>query len=338
MRGMAIATVATVLLVSVSAPEAEAQSRQSFGGTFTTEAPSSSSGYRLSIDYVNPQQPDGKPYAVQRIVQRLHPGTRIDTSVPPRCAASDQQLVSQGEGACPPATRVGGGRLDADTGMGAGPLPRVIVSRVVFFNAEDELILFTQSTNAGDPPIRTSGRVKVGPATFTSMVPPVPGSPPPDPFLAIKRVRVMLDSVTSDVDGQRRAFITTPALCPRDRRWHAEASFSYRDGVTQTAVSPPSACRRPDRWTPRIRVRGVPRRGCARRAFAARVLAVDHGGLRSVGVRLNGRRLRRTAAKRQRVRVRVRRLRPGGHRLVVTAVDQTGNRSRRTVRFRACAR
>ena len=338
MRGRGMAAAAALVTLMAGAPEAGAQSRQAFAGTFTTQQPSASSGYRLSIDYFDPQRPGGKPYAVERIVQRLHPGTQIDTSVPPRCEASDQQLVSQGEGACPPATRVGGGRLDADTGMAAGPVPRVIESRVAFFNAEDELILFTESTNAGDPPIRTSGRVKVGPATFTSTVPPVPGTPPPDPFLAVKRVRVTLDAVTRDVDGRRRAFITTPAVCPPARRWLAEADFTYRDGVTQTAASAPSACRRPDLWRPRVRVRGVPRRRCARRAFTARVLAVDHGGLRAVGVRLNGRRLRRAASKRQRVRVRVGRLRPGRHRLAVTAVDQTGNRGKRTVRFRRCGR
>ena len=149
---IAAAAAATFLLVTTAAVSAaQAQTRQSFSGTLTTQEPSTSSGYRLSIDYVDPANPEGKPYAVQRIVQRLHPGTRIDTSVPPRCAASDQQLMSQGEGACPPASRVGGGRLDADTGMAAGPVPRVIESRVVFFNAEDELILFTESTNAGDP-------------------------------------------------------------------------------------------------------------------------------------------------------------------------------------------
>ena len=86
------------------------------------------------------------------------------------------------------------------------------------------------------------------------MVPPVPGSPPPDPFLAVKRVRVTLDSATREVDGRTQAFITTPAVCPPARRWLAEASFAYRDGVTQTAASPPSACRRQDRGG---------RRGCA---------------------------------------------------------------------------
>ncbi len=338
MRAMRIAAATVLLVTTAAVSDAQAQSRQSFSGTFTAQKPSTSSGYRLSIDYLDPERPDGKPYAVERIVQRLHPGTRIDTSVPPRCTASDQQLMSQGEGACPPASRVGGGRLDADSGMGAGPVPRVIESRVVFFNADDELILFTESTNAGNPPIRTSGRVKVGPATLTSMVPPVPGTPPPDPFLALKRVRVALDPVTREVNGRRQAFITTPAVCPRARRWLAEASFTYRDGVTQTAASPPSACRRPDRWRPRVRVRGVPRRRCAQRAFTARVLAVDHGGLRGVGVRLDGRRLRRTAARRQRVQVRVRHLRPGGHRLAVTAVDQTGNRATRAVRFKRCGR
>ena len=336
MRKTIIAATAAVLFATVSVAQAQVPNRQSFGGTFTTQETASSTGYRLSIDYFDPERPEGKPYAVERIVQRLHQGTRIDTAVPPRCDASDQQLMSQGEAACPGATRVGGGRLDADAGMGAGPVPRVIESRVVFFNAKDELILFTESTNAGNPPIRTSGRVKVGPATFTSMVPPVPGSPPPDSFLAVKRVRVILDPVTRVIDGRTRAFITTPAVCPQARRWLAEGVFTYRDGVTQTAPSPPSPCRRPDLWRPRVRVRGVPRRRCARRSFVARVRAIDHGGLRRVRVALDGRRLRLGTRSRQRVRVPARGLRPGRHRLEVTAVDLAGNRTTRAVRFTRC--
>src|SRR5688572_18988874 len=105
-RGMAVALM--MALVPAAPAGAQDGSRQAFADTFTTTAAGASTGLRLEIDYRDPANPDGKPYAVSRILQTLHRGTRIDTSVPPRCEASDQELMAQGEAACPPDTRVGG--------------------------------------------------------------------------------------------------------------------------------------------------------------------------------------------------------------------------------------
>ncbi len=243
MSKLSVATIAVVAALLAASPvAAQGGSRQSFAGTFTSHAPGSSTGYRLAIDYRNPRDPGGKPYAVAEILQRLHAGTVIDTSVPARCEASDAELVARGASACPGASRVGDGELDADTGAGGGPLPRVIESRVVFFNAREELILFTQSTNAPGGPVRTSGRVAVGEGSLKSRVPPVPAAPPPDPFLALKRVRVALDRVSKRDGEGRRAFITTPPSCPPTRAWTNRATFTYRDMVSQTEASR-SPCR-----------------------------------------------------------------------------------------------
>jgi hypothetical protein len=324
-----------VMVLLGAAPAAQAQSRQTFSGTFTTDRPGASSGTRLAIDYFDPDRPGGKPYSVAEVVQTFHQGTRIDTSVPPRCSAGDGELVAEGESACPPETVVGGGRIDVDSGAAVGSTPRVIENRVVFFNAEDELILFTESTNAGDPPIRTATRVKVEGGTTTAMVPPAPGAPPPDPFLAIKTVRVELKTVT--VGG--RPFIRTPSSCPDGGVWTNSARFTYRDDVQQLVESR-SPCRRVgtgrDRRKPRIGVRGVPRRGCVGRAFRARVRIREASALRRATLSVDGRPVRRTRRKRFGARVGVRRLSPGRHRLTVTAVDRAGNRAARTVRFRRC--
>jgi hypothetical protein len=232
-RLSAIATLALAFAVLASPVGAQSQSRQTFSGTFTAELPDSSTGYRLEIDYRNPEDPEAKPHSVQTILQRLHPGTGIDTSVPERCTASDAQLIAQGESACPADTRVGGGELDVDTGMAVGTTPRVIENRVVFFNADEELILFTESTNTSGPPIRAAGRTEVGDGTLTSQAPPLPGFPPPDPFTAIDRVSVALDAVSTD----RGSFITTPSSCPAGGEWTNSATFTYRDGESQTVES-----------------------------------------------------------------------------------------------------
>jgi acyl-CoA thioesterase I len=100
------------------------------------------------------------------------------------------------------------------------------------------------------------------------------------------------------------------------------------------ALPPP-----PDHTGPRIAIRGLRGTGkrCVRRSFVVRIRARDPSGVRRVRVYLDRRRLRSSRASRLRVRVPGR-LRPGRHRLTVIARDTAGNRSRRSVRFRRCAR
>ncbi len=112
-----------------------------------------------------------------------------------------------------------------------------------------------------------------------------------------------------------------------------------RLGAIQRSFLPglPIAAGASDNLDPSIRVRGVPKR-CRSRGFRARVRIRDQSDLRSAEVVVRGRRIRRTTSKTFRVRVPVRSLKRGGHRLRVSAVDAAGNSGRRVVRFRRCAR
>jgi len=92
-----------------------------------------------------------------------------------------------------------------------------------------------------------------------------------------------------------------------------------------------------DNLAPHIRVRRVSRR-CRRAGFRAHVTIFDQSRLKYAEVARGPRRLRKTRSKSFHVKVNVRRLRPGLHRLRVRAEDAAGNRARRVVRFRRCAR
>ena len=99
-------------------------------------------------------------------------------------------------------------------------------------------------------------------------------------------------------------------------------------------LPPPPGVR--DRTRPFVSIGGIPRR-CRSRAFRLRVRVREQSALRFADVRLGSRRLRRTRHKGFFVRVPVRGLRRGAHRLRFRAVDAAGNVGRRTVRFRRCA-
>jgi hypothetical protein len=217
--------------------------------------------------------------------------------------------------------------------MGVGASPRVIENRLSLFNNERQLVLLTESTNAPGGPLRTASRTAVGERSFTTQVPPLPGFPPPDPFLAIKRVRIMLRALPTRVGRRRAAYIKTPPMCPASGGWVNAATFTYRDGEAQTVESR-SPCIR-DAEPPRIRIRGLPRR-CASSSFTLRVGIRDASALRSTRVFLDRRRIVATKRKRFSKRIPASRLSSGGHRVKVTATDTVGNRATRAASFRRC--
>ncbi len=286
-------------------------------------------GATVGIRYRNPENPEGKPFSVQRVVTTLAPGTRIDTSVPARCGASDAALMSEGIEACPPQSLVGSGRVSLDTGIeGSG---RIVRAGLTLVNNTDELIMIAQ---VDDSQTRVVVRARVSGNTIASDIAPVPGGGP-DGFTAIRDVDFSIARIFDRVEGELESYITTPSACTNDRAFANSFTFTYRDSVTQDVASP-SACTPPDHKPPRIRLAGVPRRGCAAGAVRARVQVLDTSQLRRVEVRLNGRRVRVTKAKRVVVRIRRAALRPRFNRLTVTVQDSAGNRARFARRFFRC--
>lgn len=207
--------------------------RQTATLAFEQDRPGRATAVGLSIDYVNPSDPAAKPHAVQKVVLSFASGTTIDTSVPALCQASNAELMANGPGACPAASRVGGGELDLDSGA---PDPaRILPFAVTMLNNRGELILLLESK--ADPRTRIVARGVIDGATITTEVSPVPGGPP-DGFTAIKRVRLRVDSISAG----GRSYVATPGSCPSERVWTSTVAFTYRaDGVSQT-VSSSSPC------------------------------------------------------------------------------------------------
>lgn len=333
-------TTAAILGLALTAGGALAQygpTPPRFVGTFTADFAASGTGFHEEIDYFDPQSPRGKPYAVQRIAIDLHEGTRIDTSVPEQCKASSSDFMAKGADACPPGSRIGGGEVEVDTGSTAGPLPRIIENTLTLFNDEDTIILFTESTNT-DPPIRNAGRTLAKDGQFIADAPSLPGFPPPEPYTAIRSVRLDIENVSAVRDGTRRYYLTTPRDCSATGEWTNTAVFSYRSGAAYSLKST-SPCRRAKTTADklRVRLRGVPRK-CVREGFRLRGQVSGGRGLRRLRVLLDGKTVLTTRKRRFALRVRAGRLEAGLHRLRVIADDTRGRRATASRSFRRCAR
>jgi hypothetical protein len=167
-------------------------------------------------------------------VETLPEGARFDTTVPAQCPATDAQLVAMGESACPPGSKVGSGFIRIDTGF-PGP-NRFVAVDVAFLNNADQLIFLNTTRDSG---ARVVNRSTIQGGRLTSSAPPLPGTPPDGG--AIDVVQTRLESISREVGGVRRGYITTPTVCPSQGAWTTALSFTYADGVTQT-VGSPSPC------------------------------------------------------------------------------------------------
>lgn len=314
-------TSAAVLAALALTVPASAQERQTYTERLTTEVPGAATGRVYAIDYFDPaDREDGKPHAFSHLRVELPEGARFDTSALPQCKASDADLMASGPSACPAETRVGTDETVIDSGAsGAGRYMTVDFS---FFNNEKELILLATVRENG---VRVVVRAQIGERTLDIENPFIPGTPP-DGTAARSQRGVF----------EQSKFITTPPACPPSGHWVTRITWTYRDGVKQSAESR-SPCRRPDGDAPAIRWFGVPR-GCASKPFRAHFRVTDASALRSVRIRLDGRALARSPHKRVSARMPVRGLRPGRHTVEVAAVDSAGNRAVRSFRFRRCAR
>jgi len=336
LRRMRRALTAAIALSVVAMAQASALSetpRQTYSERFTTDEPGVSTGRAYAIDWVNPNDADGKPTSFSHLHVELAPGARFDTSAIPQCQASDAELMAEGASACPRDSVVANEEVLVDTGLpGSG---RYLTDDSVFFNNRNELVLLATVRENG---ARVVLRAQMGVNTIDLDVPPLPGAPPDGG--APKRQRGTWYPRSTRRDGRQLNYLTTPPTCPSSGYWVNRVTYTYRDGVTQTAQSrspcrPPAEGQATDRRRPVIRASGIPR-PCARRAFRARLRIADASALRTVRVALGRRTLARSRRKRLAVRVPAERMRPGRHTIRVVAIDAHGNRARRKFRFRRC--
>jgi hypothetical protein len=232
----------TIALVALAGGIAVGQddSYQTSEYTLDQKRPDRPTGEHFKFDYVNPEDPEAKPPAVKEVVTILPRGAHYDASVPGSCTASDEEFMLQGAAACPEDSRVGGGVITVDTGV-PGP-GRIVTADTEFFNnAEDPEGEFIYLNTVRDTGARTVVRADVTERTTVTQAPMLPGTPPDGG--AIDTVDVEVLKIARTIDGERRAYITTPPRCRKSKTWTARVRFTYGDDYSQT-VATPNACKR----------------------------------------------------------------------------------------------
>src|SRR5437879_2221691 len=106
-RSVVAASVTTLLLVLPTGAFAIQGSglHETVDLTTSTEQPNISAGFGYAATYHAAGNPHADPPALRHLVIQLPPGTRIDTSVPGQCTASDIEIRLLGPSACPASSR-----------------------------------------------------------------------------------------------------------------------------------------------------------------------------------------------------------------------------------------
>jgi hypothetical protein len=226
--------LAAATLLATGTAGATTGTRADFSLGFSTKSRSAPTALVLQIVYKAPGgDPNAKPSPIRKVVIRAPSGTRFHTAAVARCDASDDELRAEGTGACPSGSRIGAGKLAADTGF--GPPIDPVEGDLTLFNGGGEVIEVV--TAPGTDRVLGTDRLKITGSTLTGHPPTTPGGPP-DGETAVRRIDFTIERKTG--------YVTTPRTCPRSRRWVATGTFGFKDGAEETLRSR-TACKRPPR-------------------------------------------------------------------------------------------
>lgn len=231
-KWLASGAVALSVLVATAPSVAAAPPRQKYSEVFTTTRAGAPTGALLKVDWLG-DRPGEKPHSIVDDVFSLAPGARFDFSVPAVCTASDADLEAAGGAACPKASEVAYGEVDLDQGQAANGFPRIVRTELTTFDGgPGKLISLAVTLNTGKP-ISTVDRSTVTGTDIVTQNPPLPGSSPPDPFVAVRSDRIHFLAISKGGHG----FITTPRTCPASGTWTNRAVFQYHGGAAVRATS-----------------------------------------------------------------------------------------------------
>ena len=197
---------------------------------FAARTPGKASTMRLVLRYTKPGKPGAKPSPIRRLVIDAPAGTAFHGARFPSCEATDEELMADGPGACPAASRIGGGPITVVTGFGKPFDP--FVSPTAVFNDGRGWVEVSQTSSEPRATIAVT-RLAVAGRRISGDIAATPGGPP-DGQSAVS---------TADLAFGARRYITTPPRCPRTRSWVTKARFTFADGRTE-AVRGTTPCTR----------------------------------------------------------------------------------------------
>jgi hypothetical protein len=209
------------VLTAVGVAAASPQLATTFEMTYLSQEPSAATGLEMTATWTDPGELGGKPAAIKRIALKFASGTTFDTSALPTCEASDDAVKRDGAAACPAASRLGTGSTE---GVLVPGVP--FATNVTLFNAKDQIIVLVTYRGVTITEFRDDVKRDE-----------IDVSPAPPPGVALQKLHIHIDSHSSGTGAQQKAWMRTPATCPKRGAWTTIGRFTFADGSTQTRES-----------------------------------------------------------------------------------------------------
>lgn len=238
MSGTTTRRIAELSLAAVSvafafaAPAvASGADRQDVSVGFTATQPGAPTGDFFKLTVMDPNNSSGKPPRVTRVEEIAPDGSATDPSALAHCTASDQQLMVQGDSACPPGSFDASGFAEFVSGFGP-PADSFTLDIRDYYNGHG---LSGVASPRGAAPVHLVSHTEFqGPGGVEAVTDfqQMPGGPP-DGQSVLRHTELY-----APPHGD---FFKTPPTCPSSGHWTFRVLVTYADGVTQESDSD-SAC------------------------------------------------------------------------------------------------
>jgi hypothetical protein len=198
----------------------------------SSRAESSSTGVAFKVEFGDPAVANGLPSGLKSFKISMHKGTRIDPAGATQCKTTPELLMSKGAAACPAASRIGKGKATATNGTAVVSVDGFIYNeKASGKNAFLFLFLLNNAYAAAfDAP------VKGNTISASGLTGAIPGG------LIVTKFSGTIEKRSKGRGKKKHNLITTPAVCPKAKKWTNKATFTFVNGDTDPA-SATSACK-----------------------------------------------------------------------------------------------
>ena len=234
MRKLIVFGLTIVVGAAGAAAALAASEATTFSVKHSSKAKGSSTGVTFKIAFGDPDAPNGLPSGLKNFKIKLHKGTKIDPAGAAQCKVSDEDLMSKGAAACPAATRIGTGDASA---RGATGDP-VSVDAVIFNErvGRRNAFLFVFVLNEAYV-TAFDADVKGNTISSEGLTGAIPGG------LVVTEFNGTIQKKSKGRGKRKHNLITTPASCPKSKKWTNTGTFVFQNNASDTGSST-SACKR----------------------------------------------------------------------------------------------
>jgi hypothetical protein len=198
----------------------------------SSHAKGSSTGVAFKVEFGDPDAANGLPSGLKEFKITMHKGSKIDPAGATQCKTTAEDLMAKGTAACPASSRIGTGKATATNGS-----VNVDVAGYIFNekaggkNAFLFLFLLNNAYAAAfDAP------VKGNTISAKGLTGAIPGG------LLVTKFSGAIAKHSKGRGKKKHNLITTPAVCPKSKKWTNKASFTFLNGDKDPATTT-SACK-----------------------------------------------------------------------------------------------